>query len=123
MYTEIYINVDLKKDIEEDVINTLKAMCKLKHNSLYLADKPTRWSYMFNSGSFCTPNTSCANLTYDDISKQYSLLGKGDIKNYESEIEEFFEWIKPHIEVDYTDKTFIGYLRYEENPEPTLIYK
>jgi hypothetical protein len=29
MYTEIYINVDLKPETPDEVINTLKAMCNV----------------------------------------------------------------------------------------------
>ena len=86
MYTEIYINVDLKRETPDDVISVLKAMCSFDSEAECLADKPPRWSYLFNSGSYYTPNTSCASLTWDETSNSYSLLGKGDIKNYGSEI-------------------------------------
>jgi len=118
MYTEIYVNVNLKEDTPDDVIAVLKKMCNLD----YVDGHPARWGLLFNSGSYYTPNTSCAKLTYDKIGKQWSLLGKGDIKNYGSEIEEFFEWIKPHVEDPDPDGEFIGYYRYEENREPTLVY-
>ena len=121
MYTEIYINVDLKEDTPDEVINVLKAMCNFDYQSEHLARFHKRWSYLFSNGSYCTPHTSTANLTYDSISKQWSLLGKGDIKNYNSEIEEFFEWIQPHIDANEGD--FIGYMRYEENQLPELITK
>ena len=58
-----------------------------------LKDKPTRCGYLFNNGSYYTPGTSCQSLTFDNISKQWSLLGKGDIKNYEDEIGQFFTWL------------------------------
>lgn len=119
MYTEIYINVDLKEDIPGDVLNILKAMCG-EGDEAALEGKPSRWSMLFHDMSYYTPRTSCANLTYDEISKQWSLLGKGDIKNYEGEIEAFFEWIMPYI--DAYEGDFIGYKRYEECQEPTLIY-
>jgi hypothetical protein len=59
-------------------------------------------------------------LTYDEISKQWSLLGKGDLKNYEDEIEYFFNWIMLWVEGWPGD--FIGYHRYEESQEPTLVF-
>jgi len=123
MYTEIFVNVDLKQNTPEDVIDTLKAMCFFvpisddEHDTA-LADKPGRWNYLFSDGSYYTPNTSCRNFTFDDISGSYSLLGKGDIKNYNGEIEEFFEFIAPHVE----DIGFIGYSRYEEADVPTLYF-
>jgi hypothetical protein len=118
MYTEIYVNVDLKENTPEEVINTLRAICEFDYDSEYLVNKPTRWSFLFGNGSYYTPCTSVCHLTFDAISNQWSLLGKGDIKNYEGEIEQFFEYIEPWVE----DK-FMGYMRYEEHDEPKLMYK
>jgi hypothetical protein len=116
MYTEIYVNVDLKKETPYEVICVLKAICEKDFKPKHLNDYPDRWGALFCSGSYYTPNTSCANLTFDNISGQYSLLGKGDIKNYDGEIEAFFTFIKP-----WCEEGFIGYYRYEENREPTLV--
>lgn len=120
MYTEIFVNVDLLENTPNDVINTLKAMCGMEHDGQPLDDKPSRWGYLFDDGSYCTPRTSVANLTFDRISNAWSLLGKGDIKNYESEIEQFFDFIRPWV--DAVDGEFIGYVRYEED-FPSLIVK
>ena len=119
MYTEIYVNVDLREDTPDEVIAVLKAICG-GEDETPLEGKPSRWCMLFNSGSYYTPNTSCNSLTYDKIGRCWSLLGKGDIKNYEGEIEAFFEWLMPHIDAE--DGEFIGYSRYEESDEPTIIY-
>ena len=117
MYTEIFVNTDLKEETPDTVIQVLKAMCEKDGEAECLSDKPNRWGFLFNSGSYYTPNTECGKLTFDDISKQYSIIAKGDIKNYEGEIEAFFELIKP-----WCDSDFIGYYRYEDDREPTLVY-
>lgn len=117
MYTEIYVNVDFKDDTPDDVINTVRAICNQDHESSFLKDKPNRWFMLFNNGSCYHTLTSVANLTFDKIGGHWSLLGKGDIKNYENEIQEFFDFIKPWCEND-----FIGYYRYEESRTPTLVY-
>ncbi|MCP4651089.1 MAG: hypothetical protein GY853_13560 [PVC group bacterium] len=117
MYTEIYVNVDLKTDTPQEVIDILRAMCDKDASAECFKNSGGRWPYLFNNGSYYTPNTECGLLTYDKISEQYSLLAKGDIKNYGSEIEKFFEFIKPWCEGE-----FIGYYRYEESREPTLVY-
>lgn len=116
MYTEIYVNTDLKKETPQDVIDVLSAMCNSEAKDC-LSDKPHRWSYLFNNGSYYLPSTECKKLTYDTISERYSILAKGDIKNYKGEIEQFFDYIKP-----WCDGEFIGYYRYEEDREPTLVY-
>lgn len=121
MYTEIFVNVDLKPDTPDEVINTIQAICEKGFESPPLKDKPARWFVLFNNGSYYTPATECGLLTYDDISQNWSLLGKGDIKNYASEIEQFFDFIMPWV--DAHDGEFIGYHRYEESLTPTLVYK
>ena len=118
MYTEIYINADLKENTPAEVINTLKAMCEFDRDSDHLQGFPNRWAFLFGSGSYYTPNTSAQSLTFDDIGRNWSIIGKGDIKNYDEEIQKFFDWIKP-----WCEDGFIGYHRYEEQWSPTLVFK
>jgi len=123
MYTEIYINVDLKEETPDDIIKVLKAMCGMlpdQECSEVLVDYPDRWVCLFSDMSYYTPCTSCRFLNFDKISNKWSLLGKGDIKNYEGEIEKFFEWIMPYV--DGYPGDFIGYSRYEEDQKPTLMF-
>lgn len=117
MYTEIFISADLKSNTPESVIDALRGMCDWEHESETLNKMGSRTKYLFNSGSYYTPNTQCRSLTFDSIANQYSIIGKGDIKNYDSEIEKFFEFIKP-----YCEDGFIGFYRYEEDREPTLVF-
>ena len=117
MYTEICVNADLIESTPDSVINILKAICDGDYQSKHLEGKPDRWSVLFNNCSYYTPSTCVAKLTFDEISKQYSIIGKGDIKNYSREIELFFEFIAPWCEGD-----FIGYHRYEEDREPILVF-
>ena len=118
-FTEFYINTDLKKDTPEDVINILLAMCypAVNEDQHCLKGVPGRWAYMFHSKSYYFPYVTCAKLTSDKVRGGYSLLAKGNIKNYKNEIEQFFDFVKPWCEND-----FIGYHRYEEYREPTLVY-
>jgi hypothetical protein len=123
MYTEIYVNVDLKIETPENIINTLKAMCDMfdheKTNDT-LAEFPPRWHCLFSNMSYYTPRTYCRYLNFDNISHQWSLLGKGDTKNYDNEIEQFFTWIMPWV--DGYPGDFIGYSRYEESTTPELYF-
>jgi len=119
MYTEFYVNMDFKKNTPKKVIDTIKAMCDRDDESKHLKEQPDRWSYMFNNGSYYFASTYCGKMTYNDIGECWSLLAKGDIKNYGGEIEEFFDFVMPWAA---DEDTFIGYYRYEENREPTLIY-
>ena len=120
MYTEVYINCDLKEDTPEEVVNTLYAMVRGEDVDGFLEDKPHRWSLLFRSSAYFT-DTIVGELRYNNEAwhtrPYYTLHGKGAIKNYNSEIQSFFEWIKPWAEQD-----FIGYYLYEEDREPTLVY-
>jgi hypothetical protein len=118
MYTEMFVNIDLATNTPQNVIDVIQAMCENKFDAECLRDKPSRWSIMFNNGSYYSPLTECGKLTYDYIAKHYSLIAKGDIKNYESEIELFFEFIAP-----WSDTEFMGYSLYEESDTPTLMFK
>lgn len=124
MYTEIYVNVDLKRETPDDVLGVLMAICgKLDDAGAeeILRDFPDRWCMLFSDCSYYTPRTHCKYLQFDEISKQWSLLGKGDIKNYKQEIEAFFKWLMPWI--DAFPGEFIGYQRYEESDKPLLYFK
>jgi hypothetical protein len=116
MYTELYVNVGLKEDTPEAIITTLQTIC----NGYTPEGFPSRTGSLFQDCSYYTPRTCVSHLTYDEISKQWSLLGKGDLKNYEDEIEHFFNWITPWVEGWPGD--FIGYHRYEEAQKPTLVF-
>jgi hypothetical protein len=110
--------VDLKPETPEEVLAVLRAMCG-DENQTPLDGKPARWRRLFGNGGYYHPLTSCANLTFDKIAGHWSLLGKGDIKNYEGEIEAFFAWLMPWIDGEEGD--FIGYHCYEESLTPTLV--
>jgi len=110
-------NVDLKRGSPKSIIDDLQIIC----DGEAPVGRPFRWSGLFRDCSYHTPSTHCANFTYDALSKRWSLLGKGDIRNYDNEIEEFFEWIMPYI--DAPIGAFIGYKRYEEDLKPNLEYK
>jgi hypothetical protein len=116
MYTEIYVNVDLKEDTPKHIVDVLRLIC-----DGYTPDGfPSRTCCLFSNCSYYTPRTHVNHLTYDEIGRQWSLLGKGDLKNYENEIEYFFTWLTPWVEGEPGD--FIGYHRYEEAQEPTLVF-
>jgi hypothetical protein len=116
MYTEIYVNVDLKKETPVPVIDTLREICAGHCPPGF----PDRSGLLFSNSSYYTPLTSVARLTFDSIRDGYSLLGKGDLKNYSGEIEYFFNWIMPWV--DGFPGDFVGYHRYEEDQKPTLVF-
>lgn len=121
MYTEIFVNCDLKTETPQEVIDVLRAICGSDLSSPVLEGLPDRWALLFGNGSFSVPLTCCGSVTFSDIAGHWSLIGKGDIKNYNDEIENFFKWLMPWIDAE--EGAFIGYWRYEEDLMPTLVVK
>ena len=125
MYTEIHFNAELKKDTPEEVINILKYMVG------DIKEKPSRpvhdlfccsrWKWLFTMDSYYFDADTHSTLRYDDISNAYYLCVRSNLKNYDSEIELFIDWIDPYLYKIKGD--FLGFSRYEEFEEPTLIYK
>jgi len=70
-------------------------------------------SYYFDADTHST-------LRYDDIIGSYFLCIRSNFKNYDDEIQSFIDWIRPYINKSEGD--FLGFWRYEEDEEPTLIY-
>ena len=116
MYTEIYVNVDLKKETPQEIIDTLGQLCANVQPDGF----PKRSGALFSNGSYYTPFTFVRSLTYDTNLSRWSFLGKGDLKNYSGEVEHFFDWLMPWV--DGSPGDFVGYRRYELDQKPTLVF-
>jgi len=125
MYTEIYVKVSLKSNTPQEVIEVLSAMMGEGEDPATLPDHELftkgRWRFMLRCSSYYHMPSCVGKFWYDDIAKQWFLLSRSDLKNYEGEIESFFEWIAPYAEQN-SEKQFIGYELYEECDEPTMYY-
>ena len=130
MYTELNIAVQLnnqKLDEDKFVLPILSYMVDgAVKGDLTVAEsdmpdhplfKTRRWSYMLQCDSFYFPHTVYTSLVHrgeDDI----ILNIRCDLKDYDDEIKKFLDWIYPYTET----RGFIGYTRYEEDDDPTLVY-
>ncbi len=125
MYTEIHFNSELKKDISQEILGILDYMLNLNKECPDLPEheffKCDRWRMLFNCDSYSFDADTCSTLRFDDIADAYYLCIRSNLKNYDSEIEKFIDWIQPYLEKFEDD--FLGFYRYEENEQPTLIYK
>lgn len=127
MYTEIYVKVSLIENVDPIVIHTLSYMMgmtdskpeRLPNHPLF---RSLRWEHMLRCSSHYHVPKSVGEFWYNDIAKQWFLVSRSDFKNYDSEVELFFDWIKDYVEADYGYKKFIGYSLYEEDSEPVLYY-
>lgn len=124
MYTEFHFNSQLKQATPETVIAVLDYMMGKPAHELELPEhelfKTDRWRWMLQSDSYYFDADTSSALRFDDISKNYYLNIRCNLKNYNSEIEKFVNWIMPYL--DKENGNFLGFSRYEESEEPDLIY-
>lgn len=83
------------------------------------------WRSVLRTDSYYFPGDTRSTFRYDEIAKSWFLTVRSNLKNYDGEIEQFLDWIAPYTEPnDVRDDGlfFVGYMRYEEDPDPTLIY-
>jgi len=123
MYTEFHFDSSLKRDTPKNIIDALKFMTG--ETSLFETEpdhplfKTKRWQFMLQCNSYYFDANTDSKLVYDKIGGYYLNI-KCNLKNYGHEIQHFINWIMPYL--DKTDGEFIGFYRYEEFEEPTLIY-
>jgi hypothetical protein len=82
-----------------------------------------RWDYMLQSDSYYFTGATRSHLEICNLLKtpSYFLTIRCNLKNYDDEIGKFLSWIAPYIHTN-EDFEFLGYMRYETESEPTLIY-
>ena len=116
MYTELDLKVAIKddpvvvdvlKDIATDGSSTIKG--RLDHPFF----KTNRCDAVGWGGSYYFQ------FRYDEIAKCWFLTTCFNLKNYDSEIEKFLDWLCPYI----LTEGYLGTYWYEEQEEPINIYK
>lgn len=124
MYTELHYNVELRGDTPPEVINTPSAMIHgsdLDTTPNHALFRSGRWKIMLLSDSYYFAADTHSTLRHDDVSGTYYLCVRCNLKNYDGEIEKFIDWINPWVRA--TEGDFLGFSRYEETEEPTIIRK
>ena len=112
MYTELYLAVELSKDVPNNIIQWLNSDGELANAPSRIKNGFTGWdSYYFASQPFTV-------FKYDDISESYFLTTVFNIKNYENEIDFLLETLTPYI----IREGHIGHTRYEEFYYPTILF-
>ncbi len=123
MYTELFLTVDLVDDTPTSIISWLKSMV---NGSGDVTDAPssvagTRFESRLLGGSYYFYGQPFMSFEFDSISKSYHLTVLTNLKNYSNEIDKLIELLTPHL--DMCKGEMIGYKRYEEDSEPTILYK
>jgi hypothetical protein len=124
MYTELIFGADLKKDTPKNIIEALKYIIgdiEEKPNDFPLPDGRCEW--LFRGGSYYFGvNSAVSKMWKDDISENYVISTRSNIKNYEGEIDAFLEWIKPYIESGSGCRDMYAIVTYEEAESPCIYY-
>ena len=126
MYTELHFNSLLVKAVPADVVEILRYMVgdsgqspeRLTNHPLFKPD--TRWGHMLQCSSYYFDLDVASSMRLDDIDHQWRLCIRCNFKNYGGEIAKFLDWVSPYLDKD--EGNFLGFFRYEETEEPTLIY-
>lgn len=125
MYTELYISCGIKQDVPKEVRDVLFHLFGGKEVPEKLPDHPffqcSRWDCIGSMSSFYFVPMPTSRIEVNEISKKIYITSRSDLKNYGSEIEHFLDWIMPYVADG--DGAHIGHMRYEEDREPTILYK
>jgi len=122
MYTELILGAKLKKDTPDTVIQSLQYLLG------YRSDMPNGFPFdgvrnPLRGGSYYFGVTDAVyQMKYDDISEAWQISTRANIKNYNNEIENFLDWLKPHIGQGSGAREFYAIVTYEESDEPTIYY-
>jgi len=133
-YTELKFKAKLKQDTPENVVNILKRVINerdLGHGKELFNNedvfKPEldhpffkcgRWYMLFLSTNF---NDGMKGGRFYEENGKWTISLHTEFKNYGSEIDNFFDWIKPFV-VGRKKKQYVGYYRGEDAEAQTNLY-
>lgn len=123
MYTELIFGASFKEDTPKDLIDTIRYMA----GDLEEKPEPCLWQETRNPISwgcsyYFAISESVTKMWFDDISNQWVLSSRCNLKNYNDEIETFLEMVKPWIESGSGSRDMYAIVIYEEQAEPTIYY-
>lgn len=114
-YTEFDLKLPLRKDTPLEILDLIQNLCIgnfWEEPPIYQVNerpdlpiehefgKTTRWPQIFSNATF----------------SNYILLVKGELKNYDNEIQKLIDWLKPYIK-GRKKKQYLGKWRGEQDRE------
>ena len=118
MYTEIFFRAEVD-EYAFDVIEAGINGSPLPSDDHPFFSKP-RAVLLFRGASAYFPGARHAVTEHDPQYGTFYVSFRADLKNYDGEIEAFFDWVTPHVSEHH--RGFIGYSLYEEPETPALYY-
>lgn len=138
MYTELQFTAEIDYEKHEEIIDILRYMTgdeSVKRESLTIPEHELfdtdRWEYMLRTSSYYFPGQPHYVLNEEHELNLVNLSVRTDLKNYGNEIQKFLDWIRPYVlaedrlrgsDKDAERRMFVGYMRYEAEVDPTIIY-
>jgi hypothetical protein len=127
-YTEIIFGCELISEIPSVAINALKWLCgEIKRpeelpDHEFFNDKKNRW-FLFQSGSFYFGvNKGVAEIWFSKSSNSWHVSARGNIKNYNNEIEKFLSWVRKYVDTGSGERNFYAIVCHEDQTEPSIYY-
>ncbi len=117
MYTELIFGATLKENTPIEIIDTLQVLCGLKEDPMKF-NYPKRNPFWANSCYFGAKHNP--SMIFED--NQWIISTRGNIKNYDDDIEYFLEWIKPYIEQGSGIKNIYAIVIGETSTEPIFYH-
>ena len=130
MYTELVLAIELKPEPPPEVLRILQMLVGSRARDGFGRFAQERlfpnhpffscghWRLVLQGSSAYFPGQESRNLLYEPEWQLWTLTSRSSLKNYDKEIEKFWNWLSPFVETE----GFCGYYRYEEDREPTLLY-
>ncbi len=123
-YTELIFGAKLKKNTPSNVVEVLKYMIgdtSEKPKDFPLPDGRCEWLLRGASYYFAI-NNPVSKIWFDEIDNCWRISSRSNIKNYDSEIETFLNWIKEFIESGSGERELYAIVIYEQDITPTCYY-
>lgn len=124
MYTELLLKCEIKHDAPSEVMEVLRGLFAEDYPLPdVLPDHPffskDRWQKIGSGSSHSHVPKAFSDLAEPLFFTHY-LFSRSDFKNYDSEAQEFLDWVQPYL--DHIKGDCIGWLWYEEWDCPALLF-
>ena len=129
MYTEFIFEAELSKDTPKGLIDAFTTVSRkdtgieVTSNKLEISNFIEKFdlNMLVNCCSAYFPaQQSFFNMYYNKYSDTYGIFIRSDLKNYEQQINEFLEFIKPYIIMGCGSNDIYAYVLYELDERPTI---
>lgn len=124
-FAELNIRFKLKEDIPDSVIYTLDYMASRQmQEPAELPDHPLfksrRWNHMLHGNDDPAGDDVGVTIFEKDRRDNGLFIFVRSVYKDRGEVDLFFDWIYPYIDALWLE--FLGYIKYDTNDHPQLIY-